>query len=204
MSDWILVWTPSTHDAVFYLDDDYFPDNLRIHAVDAPTLGDLVVDILDDGESIMDNGINTAQVMTKKDGQIWYGTHTGTFQLREIVTGGSSGATGEVLSIAPGMLGILHTSPRTAFTVGETITGGTSGATATVDAWEAPQEYGTPQSTARASNARLEQGETLNEDAEDFGADKPILGKGSLITLSILKMGGANGATVQLELSKVA
>uniref|UniRef100_A0A6M3XV57 Uncharacterized protein n=1 Tax=viral metagenome TaxID=1070528 RepID=A0A6M3XV57_9ZZZZ len=203
MADRILVWSPSTHDAVFYLDEDYSPDALRIHAKDAPTLGDLVVDILDDGVSVMETGTNTIQKMTKTNGQIWYGTYSGTFQVGELVSGGSSGAYGEVISTASGMLEILHTTPTTAFTVTETITGATSLATATVDAWVAPQEYDTPETTARTSNARLGQGETLNEEAEDFGPDKPTLQKGSLVTLSILKSGGANGVTVQLELSKV-
>lgn len=203
MADRILVWTPTTHDAAFYLDEDYSPEALRLYAAGAPTLGDLVVDIYDDGDSIMQGGSITANKMTKTDGEIFYGTHTLAFIVGELVSGVTSSAYGEVLETAPGKLVVWHTTPKLQFKVAETINGATSGATATVDAWVAPQEYYTPETAAGTSNARLEQGEHLNEDAEDFGAEKPTMQTGSIVTLKILEYGGANNITVQLELDKV-
>lgn len=59
----------------------------------------------------------------------------GAFQIGEIVTGGTSGATGEVVKALPTSLDLTNTSA--AFTNGEVITGGTSGATGTTST--APQ-----------------------------------------------------------------
>ena len=56
---------------------------------------------------------------------------SGTFQTDETVTGGTSGATGTIVTVATDYL-VIDVSSGT-FQVGETITGGTSGATATVD-----------------------------------------------------------------------
>ena len=198
----ILEWTSTTHEASFILDRDYSPDKLVLYAKYAPTLGDLVVDILDDGVSIMQGGDITVNNMTKYDGEIFYGAYTGTFVVRELVSG-TGGAYGEVLEIQPCYLKVIHTTPGTPFVVGETITGVTSVATGVIDAWVAPNEYYTPESRPRTSNARLEQGENLNTDAGDFGKDKPILSEGSVITLVKLEEGGANGITVQLELATV-
>lgn len=205
MADRILVWTPTTHDAAFYLDQDYAPEALRLYAVGAPTLGDLVVDILVDGESIMQGGSVTVQEMTKKDGVIFYGTHSTTsFRVGEVISGTTSSAYGTILEMATGKLVVWHTTPKLQFAVAETITGVTSAATATVDAWVAPQEYYTPKSSPITSNARLEQGDNLNAEAEDFGRDKPTMQTGSIVTLKILEQGGASNITVQLELEKVS
>lgn len=54
---------------------------------------------------------------------------SGTFEVGEAVTGGTSGATGTVFSVAGGELVI--SGPSDAFDNAETVTGGTSGATAT-------------------------------------------------------------------------
>uniref|UniRef100_A0A6M3L327 Uncharacterized protein n=1 Tax=viral metagenome TaxID=1070528 RepID=A0A6M3L327_9ZZZZ len=203
MADRILVWTPTTHDTAFYLEEDYAPEALRLYAVNAPTLGDLVVDILEDGVSIMQGGSVTAKQMTKTNGKIFYGTYDGAFQEGELVSG-TSGAGAEILESKPGELVVWHTTPKIQFAVGETITGASSTATATVDAWGAPQEYYTTESSPITSNARLEQGENLNEEAEDFGAQKPTLQTGSMVTLKILEYGGASNITVQLELEMVS
>lgn len=197
-----LVWTPTTHDAAFYLEEDYALKALTIHAVDAPTNGDLIIDILDDGKSIMVQGEVKATKLTKTDAVIWFGTHsTADFTLDEEVEGGSSSSKADVLKVDPGQLTVVLKPPLTNFEVGETVTGASSGATGVVDALEGPQEYYTPTSSPRTSEAVLAQGQNINSDAEDFGDN--LLREGSLITLKILEQGGANKVSVQLELESL-
>ena len=60
---------------------------------------------------------------------------TGTFEVREIVTGGTSGATGIVRVLPRKGQSILYVEVVSGTFQAETITGGTSGATATVDSF---------------------------------------------------------------------
>jgi hypothetical protein len=62
------------------------------------------------------------------------GTDTGTFQIGETLTGGTSGATGIVSLFNYGVRQVyVEDNVGTAFVDGEVVTGGTSGATATLD-----------------------------------------------------------------------
>lgn len=69
-----------------------------------------------------------------------YTAGAGTFNINEVITGGTSLATGTVRRIQPGMLNIVN--PSSNFLNGETITG-TSGATGTLTAVPANQELNT-------------------------------------------------------------
>lgn len=92
------------------------------------------------GTALVLSGITTsfqvAETITGTYGKIDYSALTGTFQIGETVTGGTSSATGVIVSNASGAM-IISTITGT-FTGGETITGGTSSATATADTYTAP------------------------------------------------------------------
>lgn len=198
----ILNWTPSTLDASFYLDQTYSPSALRIRAGNPPTNGDFIVDILCDGVSIMDNRMVMGKTVKPQDSQLEYNTlAVSTFQVGEIISGGTSSASGEVISDNKiGSMTVLHTSPSTPFVADETITGATSGATAVVNAWVVGREQVSLSTSTRTSDAKLEQGEISNDEAEDFGQNRPMLQQGSWVTLAINRHGGAGDINVQLEL----
>ena len=61
---------------------------------------------------------------------------SGSFEVGETVTGGTSGATGDVIYIGADFIDLQNVSNVLDFTTSETITGGTSTATATVDSDE--------------------------------------------------------------------
>lgn len=64
------------------------------------------------------------------------GTVVGTFVVGELITGGTSAATGRIAAVTSTLITIIDVTG--AFTNGETITGGTSGATAVISATTLP------------------------------------------------------------------
>lgn len=205
MSDRIFVWhIPSLPAEVptYYIDKDCLPTALRIYAERAPGSGDLLVDILDDGVSIM-NGNNYQKVTFKDEpGYIEFGTPSGTFTVVETITGGTSGATAKVTSNRCGRLGITDAS-TTAFTVAETITGGSSSATGVVNAYVKAIKNSTKEVIAGQSRANLPKNKNAHSAAQDFKPGVQIA-EGSWVSLSLLDAAGASGITVQLEVEELA
>lgn len=83
-----------------------------------------------------------------------YSTLTGTFSAGEIVTGGTSGATGTIVS-DDGATGMTLKDVSGVFVVGETITGGTSGATAIITVI-ATQRYHSGQTQDQSATQKAE------------------------------------------------
>jgi len=205
MADRIMVWHVPTLPAVtpvFYADRDYKAVALRIYAARAPGAGDLTVDILDDGVSIMDS--NTAQTAGFKfeNAYIEYNTLVGAFTVNELVTGDSSGATGYVRENSTGKL-VLYDPSATKFTVGETINGSSSSASAVVTAYVKEKHQYLHGTTAGRSHAILPKNATAEEAAQDFITSVEI-DEGSWVSLSLLDAAGASGITVQLELDALS
>lgn len=80
-----------------------------------------------------------------------YGTFSGSFTNGEIVTGGTSGATGTVLSQSAGLLRLGQVTGK--FVAAETITGSVSGTTATVSVAPHWQNTAAPVSAGLASDS---------------------------------------------------
>jgi hypothetical protein len=201
MVDRIMIWHVPTLPAVtptYYADRDYEPVALRIYAERSPGAGDMLVDILDDGVSIMNSNSFKTVEFRLEDAVIEYGTHSGTFTVGETITGGTSAATARVLTDHAGRLTLINVS-TTLFTVGETITGATSSATAVIDAYIRPKQEFIGKTVAGQSHAVLPKGTNSDEAAQDFipGVD---IRQGSWVSLSILDAAGAGNVTVQLEL----
>ena len=202
--DRILTWTSDTLYATYFLNRDCSVEALRIYAGRAPDAGDLVVDILDDGVSIMSPNNVLSTVTSYVPTEIHYRLSTTTeFTVGERITGATSGATGNLLvdHLHDGYMTLTQFN-KTAYTKTETITGLSSGATATVDSF-IPELYNTEYSTdSEGTKAILPMGENSEPDAEDFIESQTVLGAGSWITLN-LTPNGAHQVTIQLELSEM-
>lgn len=196
-----LIWhipTPGSPLPRYYIDRDTEPVALRIYAEGAPVSGDLLVDILDDGVSIMNDNNYQKLTFTNTRGYIQYGTYSGAFTVGEVVEGGTSGATAKVRKDWYGRLDLYDESVTT-FTVGETITGQSSTSTATVDAYVRPVLDSPMTIVSGQSHANLPKGKNSNDAAQDF-KDLVYIAEGSWLSLSVLEYAGAQNITVQLEL----
>lgn len=186
----------------FYMERDYTPTHVRLGAVTAPSGGDCEIDIRDDGVSIFANRSRQVSSKTQVYSEIQYGTKTGTFTIGESVSGGTSSATGIVVSNVRGEMKLTNESVSS-FTVGETITGASSGATAVIDGYKRGGRPETFSQDSAQNSAILAKGDTLNEMADDFpDAGEPILA-GSVVTCNLVKSNGAGQITVQLELESL-
>jgi len=207
MADRILTWhipTPGSPTPVFYADKNYEPKELRIYAERAPGAGDLLVDILDDGVSIMDD--NSYQKLTFKaeDAYLEVGTPSATaFTVNESISGVTSGASAKVreFSLTKGRL-TLYDVGTTAFTVGESLLGASSGATGVVNAYVRAIKSAANTTVAGQSRANLPKGKNSNDTAQDFKTGVQI-GEGSWVSLSIPDFAGASNVTVQLEMGEL-
>jgi len=205
MADRIIIWHIPTLPAItptFYIDRDYEPVALRIYADVAPRAGDLLVDVLDDGVSIMNDNADPTISFNLADAYIEYSSQSAAFTVGETITGGTSGATARVESDRLGRL-MLSNPSATAFTKGETITGGASASTATVDAYVPKVQTWTRGTTIAQSHAALAKGKNSEDVAQDF---KPgvYIAEGSWLSMSLLDAVGAKGITIQLELDALA
>lgn len=203
MADRILTWhitSPGVSLPAFYMERDYIPDKVRIYAEQAPSSGDFEVDIKDDGTSIFDNKASSTTTHGEVYSGISYNTLAiSTFKVQEVVTGGTSGAKGFVISDSSGNMKLSVTTDAS-FSVGETITGGTSLATAVILSTTRGYRTQTYVEEPAKTVAILPKGENLEEHAEDFPAVTAVIFAGSVVTCSVTDMGGANNVTVQLEL----
>ncbi len=205
MADRILVWHIPTLPAVtpvFYADKDYKPIALRLYTTVPPGAGDMIVDILDDGVSIMDTNDSQKMSFRHEDGYLAYTSLTGTFTIGETVSGGTSGASARIKDNALGNM-TFETASATKFTAAEVITGLSSGATATVSNYVAPIHQYTKSTVGGQSHAALRKGASSEANAEDF-ADNVEIDEGSWVSLSVLDAAGASGITVQLDLQTIA
>lgn len=186
----------------YYLERAYAPQKMRVYARVAPSGAPLEVEIRDDGVSILANRAVSYTTLSREASVITYGTPTGTFQVGEIVTGGTSGARAELVSFSRGIMLVQHIGAAS-FSADETVTGATSGATLTVHSF-ARAGLKTTETQNEANNSTiLAEGSNLNEMADDFLSAEPVLEEGSLITCYIKKGSGAQDITVQLELESL-
>ncbi len=204
MDNRIVVWHfGSEEQPAYYAERDLTPAHLRIHAVNAPTGGDLEIDIRDDGVSIFANQASLISSVSQVYSEIQYGTHSATtITVGEKVTGGTSSATGIVVSNTLGTLRLTN-ERVSSFSVGETITGATSGGTAVIDGYARGGRLITFSQAAAKTVATLDKGENLNEMAEDFLASGAARLAGSIITCHLINTNGASNITVQLELESM-
>ncbi len=188
---------------VFYIDRDSEPVALRIYAVRVPGAGDLLVDVLDDGDSIMKS--NSYQTWAFKDDKAYieFGTPSATaFQVGETISGGTSLASAKVTANNHGRLTLTDVS-STAFTVGETITGATSLATGVVNSYVRAIKSAARTTSTDQSHANLPKNKNSNDAAQDF-QNSIYIAEGSWMSLSVLDMAGAGNVTVQLELEALS
>ncbi len=204
MADRILTWhipSPGVPLPAFYMERDYIPDKVRIYAEHAPVSGDLEIDIKDDGTSIFANKASSTTTHGEVYSRISYNIlATSTFRVGEVITGGISGAKGHVIS--DDALGNMKLSITTdaSFSVGETITGGTSLATSVILSTFRGYRTQTYVAAIAKTVAILPKGQNLEEHAEDFPDVPATIEAGSIVTCSLIDMGGASNVTVQLEL----
>lgn len=199
-----LVWhipNPGAKVPSFYADKDCEPIALRIHAGTVPRGGDMVVDVLDDGVSIMKSNDYQKWTFKDEDAYIFFNSPTGTFTYQEVVTGGTSNATARVKVNAFGKLTLYDVSG--VFTSGETITGGTSSATGVVGTFVRQVKNSTMTTVAGRSHAILPKGATSDNASANFKQGVQIQ-SGSWVSLSILEENGASNVTVQLELEALS
>ena len=187
--------TPGAPLPQFYIDADSEPIALRIHADTCDK--DFQVDILDDGVSIMRSNNSTKWTFNDTPGYIEFGTHTGTFTVNELITGGTSSATARVSKNQFGRVTLYDVSGI--FTAGETITGGSSGATGTVDSYVRAIKNVASNIVAGRSQASLAKNATSDVIAGDFQTNV-VIREGSWLSLSVLESGAAN-VSIQLELN---
>lgn len=185
----------------FYVDRASEPAALRIRAETAPNGGDFLVDVLDDGVSIMNFNNADKVSISNVDGYIEFGTPSGTFIVKELVTGGTSSATARVSANSFGRLTLYDISA--VFTAGETITGGTSGATGVVGTFVRPLRSVSHTTVVGQAHANLPKNKNANESAEDFQNGVQIA-EGSWLSLDVLEANGASNITVQLELDALS
>ncbi len=201
----IITWhipCPGAPLPAFYMERDYTPERVRIYAENAPMGNDCEVDIRDDGATIFENRTSPIETKNTVYSRISYNTlAVSTFKVGEIITGGTSGAKGKVVSDGFGnmALEIFHT---TSFSVGETITGVTSLATAVILSFYRGGDSVTYSVGAAKTTAVLPKGANLEEHADDFSASTEIE-EGSVLTCHEIEMGGASNVTVQLELESL-
>ena len=157
----------------------------------------MVVDVLDDGVSIMKSNNSTKWTFNDVPGYIEFGTHTGTFTVNELLTGGTSAATARVSKNQFGRVTLYDASG--VFTAGETITGGSSGATGTVDSYVRAIKNVASATVVGWSRAGLPQNATNDAIAGDF-QDHVVIREGSWLSLSVLESTAGN-VTIQLELN---
>ena len=186
----------------FYMERDYTPEHTRIYALTAPSGGDCEIDIKDDGVSIFANRSRQVSSKTQVYSEIQYGTKTGTFAVGESVSGGTSSATGIVVSNARGEMKLTNESVSS-FSVGETITGASSAATGVIDGYKRGSRPETFSEDSAQNSVILSKGDILNEMAEDFLASNPPIAAGSIVTCNLVKSNGASQITVQLELESL-
>ncbi len=202
-----LIWhiaNPGVPTPTFYVDRDCEPIGLRIYAETAPNGGDLLVDILDDGVSIMKSNDYEKMTIKNEQGYIEFGTPSGTFTVNETVTGGTSAATAKVAENKSGRLTLILDSPSaTVFTVGETITGGSSSATGVVNAYVRQTRSAARTIVAGQSHANLPKNKNSNDTAKDF-IDMVQIKEGSWVSLKEIILNGASNVTVQLELNDLS
>lgn len=210
MADRILEWYIPTMEgdgtnigASYIMDLDYRPRAVRAHAKNPPGSDQLRFDIKDDGSSIF----GTATVITEteeiREASIEYNTlAVSVFSVGETVTGGTSSATGVVLTDNDIGTMTLQRTSSSVFVVNEEITGNTSSSTADVTAFVDRNVVTTPTRTVEPVLPFIEEGVNLEALAEDFLESAPTIEKYSLITLD-LTPNGASGVTVQLELVAV-
>lgn len=184
-----------------YVDGDYTPTRLIIHAENAPINGNLEIDILDDGVSILEDRSSTYVTPTYANASLEYNGLTLAFSEQEVVTGGTSGATGYVLTDNGKGSMVLYDTSGT-YTADETITGGTSGATATVNAFVAAKRGHVVTSDPEYRWALLIDGDNLETDAEDF-VDAAEIADGSMMTCNVGETNGAGNITVHLLMEQV-
>ena len=199
----ILIWHiphPGVPLPAYYMEQDYTPEKVRIHAEKAPNGSEFEADIRDDGVTILGNRASSHEKVSVVYSKISYNTlAVSTFSLGEIVTGQTSGATGRVVTDKLGNmdLGLIAT---TAFTAGESILGATSGATAVVLSFYRGGHPVTLTQDEARTTVFLSQGENLEEHAEDFPGNASPIEIGSVLTCHVVNMGNANNVTIQLEL----
>jgi len=191
------VWTSDTLNTVYYASRDYEPVALRIYAKNPPG-GDMVVDILDDGVSIMNSNDSTKLTFVKADGYLNVHTKSGAFTVHEQITGGTSSASAFIKADdGYGKLTLRNASGI--FTAGETVTGASSTSTAVVDAYVREQNGVTETVVSGQSNAKLGKGQTSSTAAQDF-IDNVQIDEGSWVSFSVLDFAGAGDFTIQLDL----
>jgi hypothetical protein len=198
-----LVWhiaNPGAPTPVYYVDRDSDAVALRIYAETAPNGGDMLVDILDDGVSIMRSNDYEKMTIKNEKGYIEFGTPSATaFTVGETISG-TSGASAVVENNNHGRLTLALDSPNaTVFVVGETITGASSSATGVVNAYVRQTRSASKTTIAGQSRASLPEGENSSDDAQDF-IDGVQIEEGSWVSLREIDLNGASKITVQLDL----
>jgi len=207
MTTRFVVWhipTPGSPTPVFYIDRDCEAVALRIYAERAPGAGDLLVDILDDGVSIMDSNDYQKMTLSQSGAYIEVGTPSAAdFTAGETITGGTSVATAKVVeyTITKSRLYLIDVSGT--FTVGETITGGSSAATGKVDAYVRATKSAAQTTVNGQSHATLPKNTNSNDAAQDF-KDSVQIAEGSWLSLSQVDLAGASNVTIQLELDELS
>ena len=186
----------------FYMERDYTPEKVRIYAEQAPSGGDLEVDIRDDGVTIFANRVSTIEKKSVVYSEISYNTLVSTFTLDEIITGGTSAAKGRVVTNARGNMELTLIG-TVAFSVGETITGASSAATAVILYFYRGGNPLTYSTGAAKTTAILPKNANLEEHAEDFPSSEATIEAGSVLTCHEIKSNGAANVTVQLELESL-
>jgi hypothetical protein len=192
----------SEEQPAYYMERDYAPLHVRIYAGIPPDGDGLKIDIRDDGTSIFANRITSPTVTTVVRPEIQYSSQSGAFTVNETITGGTSGATANVVSDTLGRLVITNIS-ATNFSVDETITGGTSGSTANVDSFVRESETYTVTARDAENVAFLGAGDNLDTIAEDYVNEDATIEEGSMVTCHKIESNGASDITVQLELESL-
>ena len=205
MADRYLVWHIPTLPAVlpvYYVDWDAEVVALRIYAEVAPGNGDLRVDILDDGVSIMKTNDYQTVKFDIEDGYIEFGTPSSTAFTQGEVVSGTSGASATIKKVKLGRL-TLTGENSTKFALGETITGASSAATGVVNSYvpKVHHEQRVP-AVVGVSRAILTEGHNSETQAEDFIDNVEII-KGSWVSCALLDAAGAKKITVQLEINNL-
>ena len=201
MADRYLVWhiaNPGVPLPVFYIDQDSEPSALRVYAATTPNGGDLLVDILDDGVSIMNDNNSQKTSFKSEDAYIEFGAPTLTFTVNETITGGTSGATAKVSKNQFGRVTLFDVSGI--FTSGETITGGSSAATGVIGSYVRQVKSASRTIVTGKSHANLSKNLTSTDSAQDFIPGVQIR-EGSWVSLNPLELNGASQVTIQLELT---
>ena len=199
----ILTWHFGPDDQPsFYMEKAYDKTHVRVMSDSAPTNEEAEFDITDDGVSIFGNSSQETSTFAETYSEIHYGVHDGHFTAHETVDGGTSGASGIVVSDdGVGMLLLTDVSVGTDFSADETITGDTSGTEATVNSFVRGNVDETFSQDAAKHVVSLDVGETLNEMGGDFVSGD--IEAGSIVTAKCIKRSDATNITLQLELESI-